>query len=74
MRNAVDMLMKPITVGGILVETLDQIQAKVENVGFWWLVFGHMNGASHGIISHVYLVNNCGLYLKERGNGCMYCT
>ena len=31
-----------------------------------WLVFGHMNGASHGIIAHVYLVNNCGLYLKER--------
>jgi hypothetical protein len=24
-----------------------------------------MNGASHGIIAHVYLVNNCGSYLKK---------
>ena len=33
-----------------------------------------MNGASHGIITHVCLVNNCGLYLKERRKWCMYCT
>ena len=31
-----------------------------------WLVFGHMNGVLHGIIAHVYLVKNRGLYLKER--------
>jgi hypothetical protein len=30
------------------------------------LVFGHMNGASHKIIGHIYLVNNYNLYLKER--------
>jgi hypothetical protein len=39
-----------------------------------WLVFGHMNGASHGIIANVYLINNCSLYLKERRKWCMYCT
>jgi hypothetical protein len=36
-----------------------------------WLIFGHMNGASHGIIAHVYLVNNCGSYLKEVNGACI---
>jgi hypothetical protein len=27
------------------------------------LAFGYTNGASHEIIGHVYLVNNCDLYL-----------
>ena len=73
------MLMKSVTVGGILVEKhLTKFKPRWRLLGFGvaciWPHEWHMNGASYGIIAHVYLVNNCGLYLKERRKWCMYCT